>query len=166
VDNLSELSELTRLVASLSRIAPLVAIGGNHDRAVGLARVKQAVQLGTGTWIHDSTFLIQHGQRTIAISGPENLSQSIAHVRVLCAHYPAEWKRARDSFDVVLAGHLHGCQFVAFQLNDYLFPGALFYSQCCLKKRRVSSTLIVSRGVSDLIPIRWCCPREIIVCYV
>jgi hypothetical protein len=25
---------------------------------------------------------------------------------------------------------------------------------------------VVSRGVSDLMPIRWRCPREVVLCYV
>jgi hypothetical protein len=25
---------------------------------------------------------------------------------------------------------------------------------------------VVSRGVSDLVPIRWRCPREVVLCYV
>jgi hypothetical protein len=25
---------------------------------------------------------------------------------------------------------------------------------------------VVSRGVSDLLPIRWRCPREVVLCYV
>jgi hypothetical protein len=66
----------------------------------------------------------------------------------------------------VLAGHLHGCQLVAFEFRDRLYPGAIFYPYCYLTHQCGSTTLVVSRGVSDLIPVRWRCPREVVLCYV
>jgi predicted MPP superfamily phosphohydrolase len=67
---------------------------------------------------------------------------------------------------LILAGHLHGCQLVAFQYRDRLFPGAMFYPYCYMRYRRGSTQLVVSRGVSDRVPIRWRCPREVVLCYV
>jgi hypothetical protein len=55
---------------------------------------------------------------------------------------------------------------VAFEYRDRLFPGAVFYPYCYMSHRRGSTQLVVSRGVSDLVPIRWRCPREVVVCYV
>jgi hypothetical protein len=55
---------------------------------------------------------------------------------------------------------------VAFQYRDRLFPGAVFYPYCFMNHRRGSTQLVVSRGVSDLVPIRWRCPREVVLCYV
>lgn len=88
-------------------------------------------------------------------------------LRILCAHNPRIWKTARHrGFDLVLAGHLHGCQFVAFEFRDRLYPGAFFYPYCYLTHQYQSTTLVVGRGVSDLIQIRWRCPREVVLCYV
>src|SRR5262245_864198 len=53
VDGASELSKLTELVGALCKVAPVLAIGGNHDRNVGLDRVREAVIRGGGKWIHD-----------------------------------------------------------------------------------------------------------------
>jgi predicted MPP superfamily phosphohydrolase len=66
----------------------------------------------------------------------------------------------------VLAGHLHGCQMVAFEYRDRLFPGALFYQHCFIRSRCGPARLVVSRGVSDLVPVRWRCPREVVLCHV
>jgi predicted MPP superfamily phosphohydrolase len=167
VDRASELDQLTGLVGRLREIAPVLAIGGNHDRAVGMAGVRAAVERGGGQWIHDRVARVTHRRRVIAVSGPDAAPPQDGHVRVLCAHNPRIWKRSRDAgFDLVLAGHLHGCQLVAWEYRDRLFPGAFFYPYNFLSHRRASTRLVVSRGVSDLLPVRWQCPREVVLCHV
>ena len=168
-DHRSELGKLTRLVRTLQDYAPVVAVGGNHDDRIGLTSVRDAVVNGGGQWIHDAVARITQGTRAIAISGPETApdADADADVRVLCAHNPRVWKTARRAgFDLVLAGHLHGCQLVACEFRDRLFPGALFYPYCFLSHRSGSTRLVVSRGVSDLVPVRWRCPREVVLCHV
>jgi predicted MPP superfamily phosphohydrolase len=167
VDRASELRRLRDLIRRLDSIAPVLAIGGNHDQRIGMERVRDAVEGGGGRWVHHSTVRLTHGTRVIAISGPEGAMSVDADVRILCAHNPRIWRRCRNAgFDLVLAGHLHGCQIVAWQFRDRLFPGALFYAHCVLGRERGSTRLVVSRGVSDLIPVRWRCPREVVLCSV
>lgn len=167
VDRPSELTHLTALVGDLCAVAPVLAIGGNHDSRIGLARVGTAVARGGGQWIHDSSARTTHEGRVIAVSGPETTSPLDGDIRVLCAHNPRIWKVSRHlGYDLVLAGHLHGCQLVACEYRDRLFPGAIFYPYCFLSHRRGSTRLVVSRGVSDLLPIRWRCPREVVLCHV
>lgn len=171
VDSASELQHLSAMVRELLPIGEVLAVGGNHDQAIGLTQVQEAVEQAGGQWIHDQTRRIRHQTRTIAISGPEAPPQPTPTcgdtIRVLCGHNPRIWKRARSmGYDLVLAGHLHGCQGVAFKYRDRLFPGALFYPYCYLTRQHRSSRLVVSRGVSDLFPIRWRCPREVVVCDV
>lgn len=167
VDSRAELSGLCDLVATLGELAPVFAVGGNHDRAVGLDRVRDAVATGGGQWIHGGTVRVAHGSRVIAVSGPDAAARPDGDFHVLCAHNPSVWEKARPlGYDLVLAGHLHGCQMVAFEFRDRLFPGAWFYRYCYLSHQDGSSRLVVSRGVSDLVPIRWRCPREVVLCYV
>ncbi|MBC7967638.1 MAG: metallophosphoesterase family protein [Fuerstia sp.] len=167
VDAASELERLCDLVAALREQAPVLAVGGNHDIHVGIDRVREAVENGGGNWIHDDSTSVTHGARIIAISGPGATSLPAGDVRVLCAHNPRVWKTARHAgYDLVLAGHLHGCQLVAFEYRDRLFPGAIFYPYCYLTHQSGSTRLVVSRGVSDLVPVRWRCPREVVLCYV
>jgi predicted MPP superfamily phosphohydrolase len=169
IDRATELSELSNLVGALGDVAPVLAVGGNHDQHVGLDQVREAVIHGGGEWIHDGFRQVTHGSRVVTIFGPEAQSSpnTGSDVRVLCGHNPCIWKRVRHGeFDLVLAGHLHGCQCVAFEYRDRLFPGAIFYPYCFLTHQSGSTRLVVSRGVSDLVPIRWRCPREVIVCYV
>jgi predicted MPP superfamily phosphohydrolase len=167
VDRRSELPLLDDLVRRLADIAPVFAVGGNHDDRVGLDRVREAVVRGRGDWIHDRVARVSHGTRTISIAGPESVNSGTGSVRVLCAHNPRIWRRVRDAgFDLVLAGHLHGFQLVACEFRDRLFPGAIFYPYCFLSHDRGRTRLVVSRGVSDLLPIRWRCPREVVLCHV
>jgi len=167
VDRASELTKLSDLVGGLREVAPVLAVGGNHDRQIGMDRVREAVVHGGGQWIHDGIARVTHGQRVIAVSGPETATHADGHVRVLCAHNPRIWKTSRHAgYDLVLAGHLHGCQWVACEYRDRLFPGAIFYPYCFLSHHCGSTRLVVSRGVSDLVPIRWRCPREVVLCCV
>jgi predicted MPP superfamily phosphohydrolase len=167
VDRQSQLEALSHLVGRLAEIAPVLAIGGNHDAAVGLDHVRHAVIQGGGQWIHDEVARVTHRGRVIAVSGPGAAAAVEADVRILCAHNPRIWKSSRQSgYDLVLAGHLHGCQLVAYEYRDRLFPGAWFYPYCFLSHQRGASRLVVSRGVSDLLPVRWKCPREVVLCHV
>ena len=167
VDRPSELSKVSDLVGKLRDVAPVLAIGGNHDRRIGIDRVREAVVHGGGQWIHDGIARVTHGERLIAVSGPDTAAHADGHVRILCAHDPRIWKTCRHGgYDLVLAGHLHGCQLVACQYRDRLFPGAIFYPYCFASHQWGSTRLVVSRGVSDLVPIRWRCPREVVLCYV
>lgn len=166
VDSASELDHLGDLVAALCAYAVVLAVGGNHDRWVGMDRVGRAVERAGGQWIHQRTAHVTRGGRTIAISGPHAAPTVAGDARVLCAHNPRGWKRYGAGYDLVLAGHLHGCQIVAWEFRDRLVPGILFYPHCVLRQHHGSTRLVVSRGVSDLLPIRWRCPREVVLCYV
>lgn len=167
VDRSSELPALGHLIARLREVAPVLAIGGNHDHNLGMSQVRDAVLQGGGQWIHDGSARVTKRGRVIAVSGPGASPPVDGDVRILCAHNPRIWKRSRDAgYDLVLAGHLHGCQLVAWEYRDRLFPGAIFYPYCYLSHQRGSTRLVVSRGVSDLLPIRWKCPREVVLCHV
>lgn len=167
VDRRSELIALRELVRRIHDIAPVCAIGGNHDRRVGIDGVRTAVAQSGGQWIDGDTARLTHRGRLLVIAGPYAAVPVDGHVRVLCAHDPRIWKTSRHAgYDLVLAGHLHGCQLVACEYRSRLFPGAFFYPYCFLNDRCGSTRLVVSRGVSDLLPIRWKCPREVVLCHV
>lgn len=167
VDGATELGRLCDLVGALGEVGPVLAVGGNHDRSVGLDRVRDAVVGGGGRWIQAGSARIAHGSRAIAVSGPDAAALPAGDVQVLCAHDPYVWEAARGrGYHLVLAGHLHGCQVVAFEYRDRLFPGAVFYPYCYLRHQAGSARLVVSRGVSDLVPVRWRCPREVVLCHV
>lgn len=165
LDHASELAKLEQLLKRMTELAPVFAVPGNHDVAVGTDRVRAVAENAGVTWIENTCVEFRHGGRVFAFCGTGASSVAAADVRVLCAHHPRVWRKAvRGGFDLVLAGHLHGCQVVCCEVGGLLFPGALFYPHNYLRKIRGASKLVVSRGCNDLIPIRWNCPREIVLC--
>lgn len=167
VDQASELDGLREMLVRMLRLAPVFAIPGNHDGGVGEESVRRAVEASGAQWIAGRTEDFQHEGRVISISGPGANPSPGADVRVLCAHNPSVWKSARNNgFDLVLAGHLHGCQGVLFEAGGRLYPGAFFYPYNFIRQSINGTLLVVSMGCSDLIPIRWGCPREIVLCIV
>ena len=169
VDRRSELTVLSDLVGRLHRIAPVLAVGGNHDEHLGINDVRDAVIDGGGHWIHQTSARLNYGRRVIVVAGPDAPppKAETGDMRILCAHNPRIWKRSRNAgYHLVLAGHLHGCQVVAYQYRRRLFPGAFFYPYCFLTDQSATARLVVSRGVSDLVPVRWRCPREVVLCHV
>ncbi|MES2924482.1 MAG: metallophosphoesterase [Verrucomicrobiota bacterium] len=165
VDQASELDELREMLGRMLGIAPVFAIPGNHDVAVGEELVRLAVQGAGALWIAGRTLDFQHEDRILSISGPGAEPSPGADFRILCAHNPSIWKTAGNGgYDMVLAGHLHGCQGVLFEAGGRLYPGAIFYPHNHIRQSWNGSRLVVGMGCSDLIPIRWGCPREIVVC--
>ncbi len=165
VDQLSELHALRSLIGDMLGIAPVFAIPGNHDVAAGEEQVREAAQAAGACWIAGQTVDFHHGKKVFSISGPGGKPNPEADFRVLCAHNPWIWRSVRNAgFDLVLAGHLHGCQGVLFEAAGRLYPGALFYPHNHIRQFHNGSRLVVGMGCSDLIPVRWGCPREIVVC--
>lgn len=167
VDQASELHELSMLVTRAREIAPVLAVPGNHDQAVGEKLVRSAVEGAMGRWIDGETTRFNHLGRLFSISGPGAIPDPLADFSILCSHYPNIGKPAwHAGFDLALAGHLHGCQCVLFEAGGLLFPGAVFYPNNRIRHQKGKTRLLISRGCSDLIPIRWNCPREIVLCVI
>lgn len=137
----------------MSRICPLAAVPGNHDHWVGLARVKRS--LPSLHWLDDAP-LEWSGLR---ICGrPE---QGADRRSLLVGHQPTSVKEAaRAGFPLMLAGHLHGCQWIWFERNGRDYPGAWFFSHHGPRFQIGPTLLLVSRGVSDTFPLRIACPRD------
>jgi len=158
VDWKSGLDPLRGLVRQMASIAPVGAVAGNHDRWIGVDGVRDAVLDGGGHWLEENP--LRWDAHAVAYGSP-NQKLLAAPCQVLCAHHPAR-PDARRGFDIVLSGHLHGGQFVFCEYKGRLYPGALAYRYNGLRFHEGQSTLLVSRGVRDTVPIRWNCPREVL----
>ncbi|MEA2709053.1 MAG: uncharacterized protein QOF78_1654 [Phycisphaerales bacterium] len=158
VDTARGLDGLAAMIAPLSQMCPVYAIEGNHDRRVGVARVRTAVESAGGAWLHSARL----GQIRLEIE-PQAAHDNAP--RVLVAHDPRLFDRAADAgFNVVLAGHLHGGQCVLMTRRNLLYPGAFFARYTGLRFARNRTTMFVSRGAADTLPLRFNCPREVILC--
>jgi predicted MPP superfamily phosphohydrolase len=159
VDSRRGLEALQALVRGFARIAPVGAVGGNHDRWLGLSRVRAAVLSGGGRWLEDAPWLLTP---SCAIYGSHEQPAQPATHHLLCSHHPSATQGRR--FDLTLSGHLHGGQFVLFERRGRLYPGAFIYRWNGLRfKDNEGKTLLISRGVQDTLPLRWNCPREVIL---
>jgi predicted MPP superfamily phosphohydrolase len=162
VENRGGLAPLHTLVRGLREMCPhIYAVAGNHDHRVGVPSVRDILVNAGAHWLDSAT----HDSIRFE-SEPEKLSAS-SDYRVLVAHDPAVFARAADAgFDLVLAGHLHGGQCVLFSRGGRMYPGALFARYTGLRFARGRTTMLVSRGAGDTLPLRWNCPREVILCTI
>lgn len=158
VDWTSGLEALQSLVRRLSSVAALCAVAGNHDRWIGVDRVRAAVAVGGGHWLEDAPWFLTPD---CAIYGSREQPVQSASYHLLCTHYPVASARP---FDLTLSGHFHGGQFVLYQRHGRLYPGAFLYRWNGLRfEDKDGRTLLISRGVQDTLPLRWNCPREVLI---
>lgn len=158
VDSGRGIGALQALVRRLVRVAPVGAVSGNHDHWLGLSKVRAAVLAGGGRWLEDAPWLLTPA---CAIYGSDAQPAQSASRHLLCVHHPAA---PSPRFDLTLSGHLHGGQFIFFERGGRLYPGALLYRWNGLRfDHNDGKTLLISRGVQDTFPLRWNCPREVLV---
>ncbi len=160
-DNRTGLPALRECVRDLVAVAPVYAVAGNHDARAGLAAVRAAVEAGGGRWLPDRP-----------IAGPVRIDGRIdpamhAGPRLLCTHHPGDFPAAAAAgYGLVLAGHLHGGQCVLATRRGRLYPAAWVYRWHGLRFAERGAVLLVSRGAGDTLPVRFNCPREVILCTV
>ena len=159
VDWTSGVEALQSLVRRLSRVAPVGAVAGNHDRWIGVARVRSALLAGGGRWLEDAPWLLTSD---CAVYGSSDQPVQAASHHLLCTHHPVA-STLSHHFDLTLSGHLHGGQFVFYQRHGRLYPGAFLYRWNGLRFDKDGKTLLISRGVQDTLPLRWNCPREVLI---
>lgn len=158
VDGTGGLEALQSLLKRFAGVAAICAVPGNHDHWTGVAKVRATVLAGGGRWLGDAPWLFTPD---CAIYGSREQPVQSATYHLLCTHHPVPSARP---FHLTLSGHLHGGQFVFYQRRGKLYPGAFLYRWNGLRfDDPVGRTLLISRGVQDTLPLRWNCPREVLV---
>jgi predicted MPP superfamily phosphohydrolase len=164
VDGQKGLAGLSTLVEGLSHLAPVWAVGGNHDFHYGLRQVRDAVVRGEGNWLGSRSVELELQGIPIRLDGKNRPQADDGRFRIYCAHAPDSFpKAAVQGYDLMLAGHLHGCQFVFWEDKGELYPGRIFFRWNGLRYARGRTHMIVGRGAGDMLPFRWNCPREILL---
>ena len=134
-----------------------------RDRTANVsAQVDQAaVEAGGGRWLPDRP-----------VEGPVRIDGRIdpaacAGLRLLCTHHPGDFPAAAAAgYGLILAGHLHGGQGVLATCRGRLYPAAWIYRWHGLRFVEQGAVLLVSRGAGDTVPVRFNCPREVILCII
>lgn len=164
VDRAEALASMYSLLVDLIEVAPVHAIPGNHDQRAGLDAVRDMVHKAGANWLPDHP--IEH---PVPIDGQQIAPASTIALppRILCAHAPAVFPIAASAgYRLVLAGHLHGGQCVLATHRGQQYPAVWFHRWHGLRFRQGDAEMLVSRGMADTFPLRFNCPREILLCEI
>jgi predicted MPP superfamily phosphohydrolase len=160
-DNRRGLPLLRLCVRRLAAVAAVHAVPGNHDARAGLDRVRAAVCAAGGHWLPERP--IDHPVRIDGRLDPSPFDRP----RLLCAHHPGVFPAAAAAgYSLVLAGHLHGGQCVLMRRHGRLYPAAWLYRWHGLRFVEAGAVMLVSRGAADTLPLRFNCPREVVLCEI
>ena len=163
VDSHFGLMYLDVLLQSISPHSCVVAIAGNHDRFFGLKRIQDVMEISGVQWIEGRSAEITLNGTKLCIDGNQAIERNTdADVRILCLHKPLDPATLSVTYRLIFAGHLHGSQCVLWQNERGLFPGRLFYKWNRLSAHTKHYRYYISRGLGDTLPLRYCCPKEII----
>lgn len=166
IENAAALPLLAQLVARLATAAPVFAVPGNHDARGPTRAVAATVRSAGGTWLAGGTSRLQReGRCDLHLHGGVGQRTADA-LHAFVAHHPSRAAATASAHgdDVAFAGHLHGGQCVWWQRGARLYPGAWFSRWTGLRFDLGATTLLVSRGVADTLPVRFRCPREVLLC--
>lgn len=164
IDAQAGLMHLDALLQNITGESELLAIAGNHDRFFGMERVRETMQQHGVRWIEGISVELEVKGTRIRIDGNVAVDGSFAPaIRILCLHKPLDLKRLPVTYQLAFAGHLHGSQCVLWQNEKGLFPGRFFYRWNRLKALIGDCHYYISRGLGDTLPIRYNCPKELIV---
>jgi predicted MPP superfamily phosphohydrolase len=152
----------------ISQKHTVLFIYGNHDKIYGKKIMSLLLNIPNCHCVEESVFVYEskNGHR-YNITSWENrafLPAKSCAMNILLIHNPEKIIEAElHAVDLVLAGHLHGGQFIFFKTsNNSNFPGSFVYKHCADRKQISNATLIVSRGLGDTFPFRFNCPKEVI----
>ncbi|TWP24720.1 hypothetical protein ETU08_02650 [Apibacter muscae] len=155
-------------ILELSTLFPIVFIHGNHDTWYGKKIFNSLINIPNCFYLKDYifTFTTKNGSRINFTSweNRKNLSSTESDKNILLIHNP-EKIRVDEliNIHVILAGHLHGGQIILFKtINNTFFPGNLLYKYCLDRKEIKNTCILVSKGLGDLLPLRYNCPKEIL----
>ena len=157
-------------LCSIAKKHKVLFILGNHDLMYG-STVSKLI-LGIPNCICVDNTLYQHyskSRQVYNITSWENRNSLEAttyqKMNIVLIHNPEKIKtKELDNIHLILAGHLHGGQFVFFKTkHNSTFPGNMLYKYCIDRKQMMNTTLIVNKGLGDTFPFRWNCPKEIVM---
>ena len=168
VDRRGGLAVLARLVESLTAVTRVIAIPGNHDRWCGVDAVRDAVVTNGGDWLPAAPVELADATRSpVRFDAVVTARADSGVTRVLVAHHPvAVQAAAQAGYTAVLAGHLHGGQCVLWRRGERMYPGAWLSRWNGERFRVAGTTMLVSNGLADTLPIRFRCPREVVLCHL
>lgn len=153
---------------------PTFAIAGNHDRPY-VRRIRQMVTAAGINWLHHDSTMVRLGSSCVRIDGTcpavhpaaeagagATGNGEIPSFSILCLHHPIDIRPFAHRYNLVFAGHLHGGQIVLWQTPKGLYPLRWRYRWNQLDLEYGQCRYLISRGIGDMIPVRYNCRRDVI----
>lgn len=153
---------------TISKTYTVVLIKGNHDTIYGTKISNLLLDIPNCFSVENDLFKYRSRQGNIynitSWRNKQNLPNNKTEKNIVLIHNPEKINiKELTNIHIILAGHLHGGQFIFFKTkNNSNFPGCLLYKHCADRKQIFNTTLIVSKGLGDTFPFRLNCPKEII----
>lgn len=163
-DTRTGLAPLREVLAAVPAPVQMLAVAGNHDYAFGLSKIRALMEQHGVRWI-EKTWAIANVKGMVARVDGNHVPEKTGtdDLNILCNHRPIFPRGTEKHYDLALAGHLHGSQFVFWQKGHALYPGRWFYPWNVLEKQVGRCRYVISRGIGDTLPVRYNCPREVIL---
>lgn len=171
-DILEEAKYLPEALGLLSCIkSPLYGVPGNHDYTSGVSfeDIGQCFASTGGAWLMDEQMMIANGKINLiglALLSPRHPAPVPAAgvMNLVMFHYPIWAKRMGDEkFDLMLAGHSHGCQVRIPFYGPVVRPYAVGEYDLGLFHTK-AGPLYVTSGIGWFpLPVRFNCRPEIVV---
>ncbi len=155
-------------LCKISQKHSIVFITGNHDKIYGRKISNLLLGIPNCISVDDSLYKYQskkgHCYNITSWKNRHSLSNNSNEKNIVLIHNPENINPGElSNIQLILAGHLHGGQFIFFKTkNNSNFPGCLLYKHCVDRKQIANTTLIVSKGLGDTFPFRLNCPKEIV----
>jgi uncharacterized protein len=164
VDTHKGLYYFEKLLDGITPREHIFAIAGNHDDWFGLLKIKNVCAKYAIKWMENCSEIVDIKGFKIQITD-KTMHQRLknADFNILCLHQPIDITPFHDHFNLVFAGHLHGCQVVFWENEKGLFPGKWFYKWNILKTQIGDCLYIVSKGLGDTLPLRFNCRKDMIL---
>ena len=158
---------LFELFPKLAAYCPVIFIEGNHDNLYGNQFLKRLGNLANCTYLKTQSFHFKSKRGFNYTIYPENgivKEEEKNHTNIRLIHNPRKINFSKTNhINLILCGHLHGGQFIFWKSkSEKLYPGSFFYKHCIDRKKIENSTVIISKGLGDTLPIRYNCPKEIV----
>jgi hypothetical protein len=155
-------------LSKISQTYTVVFIRGNHDKLYGsnisnlLLNIPNCYSVENHIYKYESKQ--GHFYNITSWANRHNLPKNKTEKNIVLIHNPEKIKvKELSNIRLILAGHLHGGQFVFFKTKDGSnFPGCVLYKHCTDRKQIENTILIVSKGLGDTFPFRLNCPKEIV----